>query len=394
MAKKKKAANNNLFLTITLLAIVIAGIAVFYQPASSLAQTYYKSINCPTPAAGRPNLQLIPCTPSGVVNQPTYAQQQTQSQPQTTPGTGTAATPQTSTGTQSGPVCTPDSTIGSGASCKCQSDLEPDAVCTVPNYNACAQNGGFPSVDSSGFQFGAGGFPIGYTAGGLGGSSSGSSTSSGPIQCIWLDTAPVPAKAGATNCSIECNSKPVLYFYSPKTVKINVTLDIPGYVTESIPTYPENGWQNVIVHPEGTKDGTLLYNNKTYNELYYEDATIKATPPQEGYVIKTADLAADLRKYTAKLGLNAPEQDEFLAYWVPRLTQLKAPYIFFTVFDQTQKEKVDHVIVSPAPQTTIAFLAYFKPLASSITVAPLQFPAVPKRQGFTLVEWGGTVENN
>ena len=64
------------------------------------------------------------------------------------------------------------------------------------------------------------------------------------------------------------------------------------------------------------------------------------------------------------------------------------------MFDQTQKEKVDHVIVSPAPQTTIAFLAYFKPLTSPITVAPLQFQAVPKRQGFTLVEWGGTVENN
>src|SRR6185437_2432981 len=110
------------------------------------------------------------------------------------------------------------------------------------------------------------------------------------------------------------------------TLKINVTLDIPGYVTQSIPTYPVSGWQNVIVHPDGTPDGTLSYENKTYNELYYEDATIKATPPTQGFVIKKSNLNSDLKTYTSALGLNTSEQNEFLAYWVPRLTKLNAPY--------------------------------------------------------------------
>ena len=128
--------------------------------------------------------------------------------------------------------------------------------------------------------------------------------------------------------------------------------------------------------------------------MYYEDATIKAQPPTQGFVIKTSDLASSLRTYTTELGLNTKEQNEFLAYWVPRLTNLGAPYIFFSVFDQTQKEKVGHVIVSPAPTTTIAFLAYFKPLAAPITVSPLQFPAVPDRLGFTMIEWGGTIDES
>jgi hypothetical protein len=350
----------------------------FTDPTTSKADTYYNSINCPTPAGGRNTLQLIPCTPSGV-NQPTSFSPQGQTS-NTAPTTAPTAT-STNNGTESGDVCKPDSTIAPGDSCKCQSDLEPDADCTVATATLCTESGGYPAT---GFDFNTGTFVTASP-----GSNNTSST-----QCLWLDSAPVPASANATNCSIECNSKPVLYFYSPKTMNIDVSLDIPGFVTASIPTYPANGWQNVIVHPQGTADGTLSYNNKTYNELYYEDETTKATPPTQGFVIKSADLTSELRTYTTKLGLNTNEQNEFLNYWVPRLTQLNAPYIFFTVFDQTQKEKVDHVIVSPAPQTTIAFLAYFKPLSKPINVAPLQFPSVPKRQGFTFVEWGGTIENN
>ncbi len=381
---KKNAAQKKLLLLTSLLGltIVLGIIFVFFKPLATNAETYYKSINCPTPGPGKSSLQLIPCYPSGAVTNPP-AQQQTTSATiaPTNPPPGTV---------ESGKVCTPDSTVAKGASCKCSSDLEPDAVCTVPNALHCTQNGGFPSINSMGFQFGAGGFPLGYslvapTAG---------PGSQGAIQCIWLDTAPVPAAAGATNCTIECNSKPVIYFYSPKTLSVDVKLDIPGFVTESIPHYPANGWQNVTVHPQGTIDGTLSYQNKSYKELYYEDETSKATPPQEGFVIKTSDLKPSLREYTAKLGLNASEQAEFLNYWVPRLTDLHVPYIFFTVFDEAQKEKVDHVIVNPAPDTSIAFLAYFKPLNTPIQVAPLQFPVVPKRDGFTMVEWGGTIENN
>lgn len=366
------------------LLVCISLILQFKTPSTSnvKAQTY-SSINCPTPQAGKSALQLVPCTPSGAVNSPSDSPQQQNpvvSNPASSPAPAAG-------GPMAGPVCTPDSTIATGAACKCQSDLEPDAVCTVPNAGDCVENNGITGSD------------LMLIGSGLGGSPNSSIVSSpidtgGSVQCLWLDSEPVPAAAQATNCSIECNSKPVLYFYSQNSLSINVSLDIPGVITASVPQYSANGWQNVIVHPEGTPDGTLLYNNELYNELYYEDATIKAQPPTQGFVIKTSDLASSLRTYTTELGLNTKEQNEFLAYWVPRLTNLGAPYIFFSVFDQTQKEKVDHVIVSPAPTTTIAFLAYFKPLAAPITVSPLQFPAVPDRLGFTMIEWGGTIDES
>ncbi|HVA96726.1 MAG TPA: hypothetical protein VND99_03650 [Candidatus Acidoferrales bacterium] len=385
MDKKKRIANTHLlfFIILPLLVISISFTWQFISPTTSRAQTYYKSINCPTPGASKSSLQMIPCTPSGAVTIPPQAPQSAAQQVSSSPSSSPASS---SNNPVSGPVCTPDSKIANGAACKCQSDLEPDALCTVPNAQTCQKNGGLLN-------------PLAFA--GLGGSfnagqlnKSVTQNGTGPVQCMWLDTAPVPAAAQATNCSIECNSKPVLYFYSPTTLSISVSLDIPGVITASIPQYPAKGWQNVIVHPQGTTDGTLYYNNKSLNELYYEDATIKAQPPTEGFVIKTTDLTTSLRTYTAKLGLNANEQNEFIAYWVPRLTNLNAPYIFFTVFDKTQKEKVDHVIVSPKPTTTIAFLAYFKPLTSPIKVSPLHLAPVPKRQGFTMVEWGGTIENN
>lgn len=365
-----------LFLTISLVSTLL-----FINPTTSKAQTY-QSLNCPTPQPGKSVLQLVPCTPSGEVDPtPFTSQQSTVSNTVSQPAVQATSVP--SSGTESGEVCTPDSRIANGSSCNCPSDLEPDAVCTVASESVCTQNRGYPASYGEGL--------LGIVSGGL---TNSDTNSNGTYQCLWLDSSPVPAAANATNCSIECNSKPVLYFYSPTTLSINVSLDIPGFITKSIPSYPAGGWQDVIVHPTGTADGTLSYNNQTYKELYYEDATIKAQPPTQGFVIKTTDLETSLRTYTAELGLTTGEQNEFISYWVPRLTDLKAPYIFFTVFDQTQKEKVDDVIVSPKPTTTIAFLAYFKPLQQAIQVAPLQFPTVPQRQGFTEVEWGGTIDES
>jgi hypothetical protein len=385
--RKKFPKNRLVILSLFFFAFCISLFFLFVYPSSTIAQTSYQSINCPTPIPGKSTLQLVPCVPSGAVSQsPSFSS--VTSVPAPTNSTPVTNVPvvqpnQSGSGQQSGSVCTPDSSIASGGSCSCQSDLEPDAICTVPSAATCDANGGITGPDLVLIGSGLGGAPMQPQP----------TSTNGSVQCLWLDTAPVPAAAQATSCSIECNSKPVLYFYSPTTKSINVKLDIPGFVTASIPHYPANGWQNVTVHPEGTPDGTLLYNNQSYKELYYEDETIKAQPPTQGFVIKTSDLDSSLRTYAEKLGLNTDEQNEFLAYWVPRLTALNAPYIFFTVFNQTQKEKVDHVIVSPAPTTTIAFLAYFKPLSSPITVAPLKFQSVPQRIGFTMVEWGGTIEN-
>lgn len=211
--------------------------------------------------------------------------------------------------------------------------------------------------------------------------------------CGYLPTDPGFAQNyGKPGCVDECIGKPVIYLYPQKTTSVDVTLNIPGIVTVSDPLYPANGWKHIEAHP----DGTLKYSGKTYKELYYETAlTTKSPQPSQGVVIPTAELKTQLTTITTQLGLLPSEQQEFLDYWLPRLNALQSPYIFFSILDPNEKERVDRVTLSPQPDTWIAFIAYFKPLAAPIFVDPLSLPQEPpQRKGFTAVEWGGTIVTN
>jgi hypothetical protein len=188
-----------------------------------------------------------------------------------------------------------------------------------------------------------------------------------------------------------CFGKPVIYLYPEKPTLVNVKLTIPGEVYISIPTYPTDGWKNVLAQPSGM----LTYQGKTYNELYYESkVTADNITPASGVIIPISELKSKLFELTGKLGLKNAEQLEFLDYWLPKLKSLNKPYILFSVLSESQKESVDHVNIEPKPDVFINFLAYFKGLDKPIEIQPLNFPPIPTRSGFTAVEWGGTIDNN
>jgi hypothetical protein len=148
-------------------------------------------------------------------------------------------------------------------------------------------------------------------------------------------------------------------------------------------------WQNVLAHP----DGTLVYQGGIYKELYYETEVDHVRQPKTGFVIPTAQLEERLTHITSQLGLKDNERQEFLEYWLPQLYELNSPYILFSLVEPDEKERIDHVDISPKPDTFINFLAYFKPVSSPFyDIEPLILPQAPKRVGFTAVEWGGTIE--
>lgn len=197
-------------------------------------------------------------------------------------------------------------------------------------------------------------------------------------------------KLSDPKCLQACYGKPVIYLYPEFPMLVDVKLTIPGKVIESDPLYPTEGWKNVLAHP----DGSLVYKGENYKELYYESQVDKVNAPDNGIVIESSKLRPKLTEITTKLGLKKSEQNEFLDYWLPRLNKLNSPYILFSVIDQAEKERADHVDIFPKPDTRIEFLAYFKPLKSPQEIKPLNLPTnPPKRIGFTAVEWGGTIDN-
>lgn len=186
-----------------------------------------------------------------------------------------------------------------------------------------------------------------------------------------------------------CIGKPIIYLYPTKSTLVDVKIRTIGKIVISDPLYPPNGWKNVLAHP----NGTLHYKGKTYKELYYESEVADFKKPETGISIKTSELETDLGRYITQLGLIKNEKKDFLEYWVPKLKELNKPYIFFSIIDPQEKERIDQVIIKPEPDTRIEFIAYFKPLQRPYVGEKLQLPlSPPQRIGFTEVEWGGTIE--
>jgi len=158
-----------------------------------------------------------------------------------------------------------------------------------------------------------------------------------------------------------CYGKPVIYLYPTVPTLVDVSIKTKGKIAVSIPTYPTDGWKNVLAMPSGD----LIYQENHYRELFYETSVDTVTQPDTGFIIDRRNLHSELLNFITKLGLTKEdEQQEFLDWWIPRLENLNAPN----------------------------FIVYFKPLDKYEEVEKLVLPPTPKRVGFTAVEWGGVID--
>jgi len=183
--------------------------------------------------------------------------------------------------------------------------------------------------------------------------------------------------------------KPILYLYPERETYVDVAILTTGNIFKSIPQYPEGGWKKIFAYP----DGKLIYQGKTYQELFYETNIGYIEEPQRGLTLTSQNLEKELDAILYKLGLNSWERNEFLTYWIPRLKKENTQYFQFSLIQGDFKEKTDKLLITPKPDTLIEILVYFKPLKKPYTGKALQLPSEPpKRIGFTAVEWGGTLQ--
>jgi hypothetical protein len=198
-------------------------------------------------------------------------------------------------------------------------------------------------------------------------------------------------------CSVEkyaptdgifCVGKPVIYLYPEVPTLVDVKVETDGDIFVSDPPYPDEGWKNVLAHP----DGKLIYEGNEYRELFYESNVKDIRKPSKGLTVNSRNIRGELDSIITKLGLIQGEKTEFLDYWIPRLQALNSPYIFFSIIDPSEKDRIDKVFINPKPDTFIEFIAYFAPLEKPYDGKKLELPSIPPvRVGFTAVEWGGTI---
>jgi hypothetical protein len=171
--------------------------------------------------------------------------------------------------------------------------------------------------------------------------------------------------------------KPAIYLYPETDSIINVTLEVNGKITETIPDY--NGLWSVFVTKEGIIDGK-------YDYLYYESEMRHFDIRSEGWCIKTSELGGWFSKMLPRMGLNEKETEQFKEYWLECLSD--SDYYEIRLVEDSWLEKDLAVNISPKPEVFIRLIFYIKGHDREISL-PEPKVLIPERKGFVAVEWGG-----
>ncbi|MBF0510911.1 MAG: hypothetical protein HQL13_01140 [Candidatus Omnitrophica bacterium] len=177
----------------------------------------------------------------------------------------------------------------------------------------------------------------------------------------------------------------MIYFYPPKEEKISVRLEYAGDIVVSYPPYNPvlQGW-NIKAFPDGKVIN--LADNQEYSYIFWEGKGKKSYDMSEGFVVEGSKTEQFLKEALRSMGFTPREYNEFIVYWYPRLMVNKYNLIHFA---QTEYAQIAQMNITPKPDSLLRVLMVYQPLTQPMAVKPQVFKPF-KRQGFTVVEWGGT----
>ncbi len=175
--------------------------------------------------------------------------------------------------------------------------------------------------------------------------------------------------------------KPVIYLYPKEETKVTVKLDYNGELTCTYPEY-NKGW-TVTASPDGTLTDE---SGMQYNYLYWEGETYTQYDFSKGFCIKGEDTAEFLETSLEALGLTRREANEFIVFWLPMMQGNEYNVISFQTEAYTNSAKLE---VNPTPDSIIRVFMAYKASDEYVKIDAQELTA-PKREGFTVVEWGGT----
>ena len=181
-------------------------------------------------------------------------------------------------------------------------------------------------------------------------------------------------------------AKPVIYLYPTSTEKIKVQLDYKGTIVADYPSYDtkQKGW-TVTAFPDGKIIGV---DGKEYSYLFWEG---KPSIPigydlSTGFVVRGEDTMEFLQNTLSKMGLTPKEYNEFIVYWYPKMKDNKYNLIHFAGDEYTNTAPL---AITPKPDSMLRVFMVFKPFDIMTNIKSQEIkPFV--RNGFTVVEWGGT----
>ena len=181
--------------------------------------------------------------------------------------------------------------------------------------------------------------------------------------------------------------KPVIYLYPEEETEVNVTLDLDFDLATTYPQY-NSGW-NVTAFPDGRLINAA--DGRSYDYLFWEGKTQMVFGNfDKAICVKGEDTVEFLEAYLTAAGLNDSEIDDFISFWLPKMECNEYNLISFPTEEYAESARLN---VSPAPDTEIRVFMVFKALDEEIAIPEgheLTMPETQAREGFTVVEWGGS----
>ena len=182
-------------------------------------------------------------------------------------------------------------------------------------------------------------------------------------------------------------AKPVIYLYPEQETKVNVQLDFNGTLTSTYPTLPPEGW-SVTAQPGGTLTDE---EGRSYRYLFWEGVANVDWKQDSGFLVKAEDAREFLEESLTQLGLNELEQNDFITYWLPKLEKNGESFVTFAAEQYTDNAVLT---VTPQPDSVLRVQMLISKVDDSNRAAfqKLLEQELPRfeREGFVLVEWGGT----
>jgi len=177
--------------------------------------------------------------------------------------------------------------------------------------------------------------------------------------------------------------KPNVYIYPEEKLELDVTLEFPmgGHVVESIPEYG-SGW-SVTVDTNGLIDNS-------YSFLFYESSQPDLWQKSQGWFVERDELEPFFRKNMTEYGFAGQEIEDFIEYWIPRLTD----YDFYSICPQT-KDRIESLIELQFSKDPDNLLRLFYVIKGHRQLQDrLSEPVIESfaRKGFYAAEWGVVIE--
>lgn len=182
-------------------------------------------------------------------------------------------------------------------------------------------------------------------------------------------------------------AKPVIYLYPEQETKVNVQLTFNGTLISTYPTLPPEGW-TVTAQPDGTLTDE---EGRSYRYLFWEGVADVDWKQDSGFLVKAEDAREFLEQSLTQLGLNELEQNDFITYWLPKLEKNGESFVTFAAEQYTDNAILT---VTPQPDSVLRVQMLISKVDDSNRAAFQKLPEqeLPRfeREGFVLVEWGGT----